>query len=75
METLIRFTSDRRVAKLSKPEERWSSLRMITLAAAVPGPRQNLWPGLGYPSAVALEHVTIHLDADAGVLWDLHLAV
>ena len=28
-------------------------------------------PGLGYTAAVTPEHVTIHLDADAGVLWDL----
>jgi hypothetical protein len=66
--TLIRFTGERRVAKLSKPEERQRSPRMTPLEAAIPGPRQNLWPGLGYPSAVALERVTVYLDADAGVL-------
>src|SRR5215208_3887656 len=35
----------------------------------------NLWPGLGYPSAVALERVAVYLDADAGVLRDPHLAL
>ena len=48
---------------------------MTPLAAAVPGPRRKLFPGLGSPSAVALERVAVYLDADAGVLRDLHLAV
>jgi hypothetical protein len=68
MGTLIRFTGERRVAKLSKPEERQRSPRMTPLETAIPGPRRNLWPGLGYPSAIALERVTVYLDADAGVL-------
>ena len=41
--TLIRFTGDRRVAKLSKAEQRQRSPRMMPLAAAVPGPRRILW--------------------------------
>src|SRR5215207_7201347 len=73
--TLICFTVDRRVAKLWKPEERQRSPRMMPLAAAVPSPRRKLFPGLGYPSAVALERVAVYLDADAGVLRDPHLAV
>src|SRR5215211_5815836 len=44
-------------------------------AGCVPGPRRNLWPGLGYPSAVALERGAVYLDTDAGVLRDPHLAV
>src|SRR5215207_4630800 len=64
--TLICFTVDRRVAKLWKPEERQRSSRMMPLAAAVPSPRRKLFPGLGYPSAVALERVAVYLDADAG---------
>jgi hypothetical protein len=70
-----RFTGERRVAKLSKPEERQRSPRMTPLAAAVPGPRRNLFPELGYPSAVAFERVAVYLDTDAGVLRDPHLAV
>src|SRR5918993_4619592 len=48
---------------------------MTPLAAAVSGPRRNLFPGLGYPSAVAFERVAVYLYADAGVLRDPHLAV
>ena len=73
--TLIRFTGDRSIAELSKPEERQRSPRMMPMAAAVPNPRRNLWPGLGFPSAVALERVAVYLDADAGVLRNPHLAV
>src|SRR5215213_855603 len=48
---------------------------MISLAAIVPIPRRNLWAGLGYPSAVALERVAVYLDADAWLLRNPHLAV
>src|ERR687898_3131753 len=48
---------------------------MTPLAAAVSGPRRNLFLGLGYPSAVAFERVAVYLYADAGVLRNPHLAV
>src|SRR5215203_2261136 len=38
----------------------------MLLAAAVPGRPRNLWPGLGYRSAVAIERVAVYFDADAG---------
>jgi hypothetical protein len=45
LRTLIRFTGDRGVAKLSRLEDQQKPPRMMPLAAAVPGPRQNCGRG------------------------------